>query len=308
VKRAVALTAWTLGCAADPPALDKPDASVDSADSGAPVSSDAPCDVAFPGDGTPVGLVDCADGRCFVPAGEAVRGTNDPAFPDSCPPHRVTLSAFLIGETEVTRGDYARCVADGACTAPEPSCWDTVPIDVDAEVEFLPDNAPATCISVDEARAYCASVGGRLPSEAEWEVAARGEEGADWPWGARPPICADANFRFSSSYCHLGLVPVGFYSQESPFGLRDTVGNAWEWTNDAYDAGYYRDGPRTDPPSPSTCRSTPDGPPGECTFTVVRGGAYTSTEATTRGGVRSFARPDTRDPLIGFRCAWDAVE
>lgn len=289
-----------LACAGDP-----------AGDSAAPVDSGAEaeaCAQAVEHSGEAVGSVDCTDGVCEVPAGDFVMGAADPSSPDQCPERRVTLSAFAIDQHEVTRGEWAACVAAGACAEP-PAC----PTKAEVQDESL---LPVVCVDWQEARDYCAWRGGRLPSEAEWEKAARGDEGAVWPWGPQAPACTMANFRYVTSYCRGGVVEVGTYAEvtdptasvevgRSAWGLLDTVGNAWEWVEDWYDAGRYRDAPDTDPGSPEQCRLDPEDQPGECRYRVVRGGAYNTTEATTRGSARSFADPGLRDVNLGLRCAYD---
>ena len=161
-----------------------------------------------------------------------------------------------------------------------------------------------TCLTWQQAADYCDWSGGRLPTEAEWEKAARGTDGAIWAWGAQPPTCNHANFRFVTTYCNLATVEVGSYPFTSPFGLSDTVGNVWEWTDDWYDAGYYRDAPDLDPPGPDSCRMTPEGVKDACEYRVIRGGAYNTPESVVEGSARSIARPDITDPNIGFRCVW----
>jgi formylglycine-generating enzyme required for sulfatase activity len=258
--------------------------------------SEAACEVVDGSAGSVVGEADCTEGRCRIPAGSFWMGEANPETPDRCPPREIMLSAYTIGEREVTVGEYAACVADGGCTA-QPSC--------EAAAEGTPvELIPATCLTWQQASDYCTWTGGRLPTEAEWEKAARGEQGAPWAWGSQPPTCSHANFRFVTTYCHLGLVAAGSYMFSSAFGLKDTAGNAWEWTADFYDAGYYTDAPDEDPPGPETCRQTPDSPSGDCTHRVIRGGSYTSVEDVILGSARSLADPTITDPNIGFRCAW----
>ncbi len=266
------------------------------------------CDRTLEVSGAVVGERDCAEGRCTVAAGPFVMGSPDPYAPERCPEREVGLSAYEIGETEVTVADWEGCVDDGAC-AELPHC------ESEAEVDD-PASTPAVCMSWQEASDYCAWTGGRLPTEAEWEKAARGLDAPTWPWGDTPPSCFTANFRFVSGYCEGGPVEVGRYGDPEPdtstvsdtrsaFGLLDASGNVWEWTSDWYDAGWYRDAPDSDPGSPETCRLSVGEELGECRYRVIRGGAFNSTESTTETSVRSFVDPALHDVNIGLRCAWD---
>jgi formylglycine-generating enzyme len=250
------------------------------------------------GGGTVQGEADCRDGVCLVPAGVAWLGAATPDHPDACPPREVELSTFRIGETEVTGDAYKACAEAGACTDVDDAC-PRDPVEV-------PSDAPATCVSYSQAQAYCAWVGGRLPTEAEWEKAARGTDGARFPWGAEAPDCQSANFRYVAAYCVGDVTRVGRYPTASAFGLVDTSGNAWEWTADWYDAEWPREAPRVDPPGPeTTCRDVVGGAPAECRARALRGGAYNTTEYTIEAHSRSFAEPQTVDDNIGLRCAWD---
>ena len=99
---------------------------------------------------------------------------------------------------------------------------------------------------------------------------------------------------------------VGTYTDRvSSYGLWDTVGNAWEWTSDWYDAERYEEMEAVDPPGPETCRVVVGGEAGECANRVIRGGAFNTTEDTTRGAARSFAAPTVVDHNLSFRCAYD---
>ncbi|MFT5686000.1 MAG: sulfatase activating formylglycine-generating enzyme [Myxococcota bacterium] len=242
--------------------------------------------------GEVVGTVDCLSGRCTVPEGPFWMGEASPESPDRCPPRPVTLSSFTVDQHEVTVGEYAACTATGSCSA-QPVCESGEGADI-----------PVTCVTWQDAVDYCGWAGGRLPTEAEWEKAARDEQGARWAWGGQPPTCNHANFRFVTTYCHLSLIPVGSYTQTSAYGLSDTAGNAWEWTADHYDAGYYALAPDTDPPGPESCRLTVDGEPETCRYRVIRGGAFNTPESVIPGSARSLAAPDITDPNIGFRCAY----
>ncbi len=273
-------------------------------DTGEPEVED--CLLAPLGSGLAVGVEDCDGGVCQVPAGDFVMGDSAPEAPDQCPVRVVELSAFSVDQTEVTAADWEACVQAGGC--------DSLPHCPSEALYEDRDALPAVCMTWTQADAYCGWAGGRLPTEAEWEKAARGEEGALWAWGATPPSCPEANFRYVSAYCKGGTVDVGTYdvtvtsftpSARSAFGLLDTVGNVWEWTADWYDARYYQDAPDVDPPGPEACSLTVTDERGECLSRVIRGGAYNSTQDVTRGTSRSFAPPDHWDVNIGFRCAYD---
>jgi formylglycine-generating enzyme required for sulfatase activity len=145
-------------------------------------------------------------GRVLIPAGPFTRGSTRGAD-DERPVKVTTLPAFHIDRTEVTRAMYGRCVAALRCKA----------LAVDFEAE---PNLPVTNVNWSEARAFCAFAGGRLPTEDEWEKAARGGDGREYPWGKNPGKPVD----------------VGSYPQgASPFGVLDMAGNVWEWVADKYD-------------------------------------------------------------------------
>ncbi len=272
---------------------------LDAADTGEPPAAADPCAVEEPGGGAVLGQQSCTDGVCEVPAGDFVMGSANPVHPDQCPPRVVTLSAFAIDETEVTAARWKSCVSAGGCQEP-PEC--------PSEAEYTElGQLPVVCVGWQEAADFCAWAGGRLPTEAEWEKAARGEDGALWAWGSQPPSCERANFRYISAYCQGGIMDVGSYSDDtrSAFGLLDVVGNAWEWTADGYDADYYTEAPDVDPPGPTSCNIELEREPGECSHRVIRGGGFNTTQDTTLGSTRSFSPPDFWDNNIGFRCAYD---
>ncbi len=256
---------------------------VDGPDSVAPQDTAVAC--ADGSGGTLSGSVDCQDGVCEVPGGAFWMGS-DQGGGDECPVRRVTLSAYAIDQTEVSYEAYEAC-AD----CPAPSCGQGS--------EF-----PVTCVSWESAQTYCAWAGGHLPTEAEWEMAARGTDGAPYAWGSSSPTCGEANFRFSSWYCAGAPLPVGSFDVLSPFGLQDTVGNVWEWTADSYDFDWYAQAPDTDPEGPELCNATEGGQAGACTHRVIRGGAFNSLQETIRSSRRAQARPEVLDDNLGFRCAY----
>ncbi len=272
-------------------------------DTGEPDNPPEPVDDACEGDDPapsyPEGTVNCASGICRVPAGDFYMGFQK-GHPDECPARVLSLPEFRIDETEVTWEAFEACVASGACTAVPDYCrsWANALSDGD------PSNLPVTCVTWPQAQTFCEFSGGRLPSEAEWEKAARGTQGAWWPWGGATPTCDFSNFRFVSWYCEEGVVAVGSYENESPYGPVDMTGNAWEWVADYYDAEWYREAPGTDGPT-ENCRPIVGGEAETCVERVMRGGAYNVTEFNTRNSARTAASPDRVDNNIGFRCAYD---
>jgi formylglycine-generating enzyme required for sulfatase activity len=215
-----------------------------------------------------------------VPAGDFAMGCapNDTQCrEDEKPQHMVTLQAFEIDRTEVTQEQYAACVQAKACGAPV-CAWDCT------KTAY-----PAACIDWAQAKAYCAWAGKRLPTEAEWEKAARGTDGRIYPWGNDPPDCAHLNM----SSCGEQAVPVGtFPAGASPYGALDMAGNVVEILADWYDPTYYATSPQNEPTGPATG-----------TRYVGRGGGYKSMLVWERASSRDwYDVSDAKEPL-GFRCA-----
>ena len=216
-----------------------------------------------------------------VPASSFVMGCGDVTVScegDEQPTHPVTVSRFEIDETEVTRGEYQRCVDAGVCLPA--GCSDP---------EASPDQ-PIACVSWDQARVYCARLGKRLPSEAEWEKAARGpNDGRPWPWGTDEPTCMHANFYG----CKSGSDVVGSYPLgRSPYGPLDLAGNVSEWVADAYQSDYYAASPSADPQGPAPTGTR-----------VYRGGSFNNGSGSIRVSTRDGLDPSRADPDRGFRCA-----
>jgi eukaryotic-like serine/threonine-protein kinase len=216
-----------------------------------------------------------------VPAGSFTMGCNMAADPtcesDELPAHDVVVSAFQIDRYEVTQARYQSCVDDGGCTAPDS--------------DFHPDatpNVPVTFVTWEQASAYCAWAGRRLPTEAEWEKAARGSDARIYPWGNQPADCSRANIMGCSDTPQ----PVGSHpSGASAFGAEDMAGNVLEWVSDYYDANYYATSPMVDP------QGAPSG-----TRHVQRGGSFMGDAATVRVTNRVSGFP-VGLPNVGFRCA-----
>jgi formylglycine-generating enzyme required for sulfatase activity len=218
-----------------------------------------------------------------VPAGAFMMGCNaqvDTACDaDESPYHMVTLSAFAIDRTEVTQAAYQVCVAAGSCTAPSAS-FDPV-----GHALY-----PVVSVTWAQAQTYCAFVGGHLPTEAQWEKAARGTDGRIWPWGNGAPTCTLAN----TLGCAGAEEPVGMHpAGASPYGALDMAGNVWEWTADYYDATYYGMSPAMDPTGPAAG-----------TFRVYRAGSYGNDGSLARTSNRaSTYSPTVGGSGLGFRCA-----
>jgi sulfatase modifying factor 1 len=225
-------------------------------------------------DASPGAMVD-------VPAGDFVMGcmesVDSECLDDEKPMHTVTLGAFQIARTEVTQDQYGACLAAGACNPP--SCtWDC-------------DNKdyPASCLVVADAKAYCSWIGARLPTEAEWEKAARGSDGAKFPWGDGAPDCGLANM----SGCGDAMKPVGSLAAgKSPYGALDMAGNMVEMVADWYDATYYASSPSSDPSGPASG-----------TRYGGRGGGFKSAATWLRASKRDWYDLTDSGAALGFRCA-----
>lgn len=209
---------------------------------------------------------------------------------DERPPHDVAVDTFEMLMTEVTMGQYARCVEAGACADRAD------PEDVPARCNWGRagrEDHPMNCVNHAMAEDFCAFVGAALPSEAQWEFAARsgGQERA-YPWGDAPPSCEVAALAQDLACGADGTWPVcSFPAGNTDQGLCDMAGNAFEWTQDVYHEGY--DGA----PADGSAWLEPPGP-----FTVMRGGGINSDEdvGTTN---RTFHEPDFFYSGMGFRCA-----
>ena len=215
-----------------------------------------------------------------IPGGTFTMGdTHGDGDSDEKPTRSVRLSSFAMARTETTVEQYQACVSAGACRAPQGSVG--------------PGDHPVTYVDWDQASAFCRYAGGRLPTEAEWEYAARGTDGRKFPWGNSNPgptlaNCADSlcGDRFS------GTSPVGsFPAGRSPFGLDDMTGNVWEWVADWF--GSYDISSTTNPMGPSSGEKR-----------VVRGGGFGSGGVRfLRAADRSMGAPSVADDVLGFRCA-----
>ena len=215
----------------------------------------------------------------LVPASPFIMGSDDEAAGSAKPAHTVTVPDFYMDVYEVTRVRYKECVTAGACSEVE-----NVP---SVESFYRDSNFPMSAVDWDMATAYCAWRGARLPSEAEWEKAARGTDGRTYPWGEE----------YDSAYVQIdssGPNNVGMYEKgKSPYGMYDMAGNVWEWTSDPLtvypgnqgDHSYYR-----------------------ATDRVLRGGSWDHPDRTVLSTWFRFASfTGDNSGYTGFRCARDVT-
>ena len=235
--------------------------------------------------------VDQALARCR----ESYLYCNDWFYTTEAPQHQVTVDGFWIDRTEVSNAQFRRCVEAGACQAPTP-CGER-------ELAY-PDLSrakhPVVCVDWHDAQAYCAWVGARLPTEAEWEYAARGQEGHAYPWGHEP---AGALQNYCDANCteswadqavddgYARTSPVGSYPEGASWcGVLDMAGNVYEWVGDWL--GAYAAEAQTNPSGPATGQDR-----------VLRGSSWKSFQDRARTAARSSGEPGTRLDHMGFRCA-----
>ena len=235
----------------------------------------------------------------FIAAGPFTMGSND-GLPNERPEHTVTLDAYYIDTYEVTLSLYRKFLEVG--NHESPPTWDDV-------VATTVGDRPAIGIRWTSADAYCRWAGKRLPTEAEWEKAARGSDGRRYPWGDMQPFVDMANYNrglWVSEAITLVAVTSGLEGMsvrhglkeggKSPFGVSHMAGNAAEWVADWYERDYYYKSHGRNPAGPITGEKR-----------VLRGGSWVDLPLALRVTARFSAEPDFEDRTIGFRCAMDAT-
>ena len=230
----------------------------------------------------------------FIPGGTFLMGSalgDADAKADEMPQHQVTVTGFYIYRHEVTNGMYAECVAAGGCAPAE--VLGTGSASHGADPAYA--NYPVVGVTWKMAHDYCAWAGGRLPTEAEWELAARGTDGLRYPWGDEAPSCDRANFAGCQSppdTMAVGSLALG----NSPYDLWDMAGNVWEWVQDWYAPDYYASSPADNPLGP-------DAPPDPMRpRKVARGGGLFSRPENLRTTARLGINPYRVYEDVGFRC------
>lgn len=224
----------------------------------------------------------------YIPAGPFLMG-NDRGSADEQPIHPVRLDAFYIDAFEVTNEHYRACVEAGVCLPVKKQSSATRSYYYENRRY---ENFPVLFVDWSMARTYCESWReARLPTEAEWEKAARGERSTIYPWGDEPD-CKFANY----GDCLGDTSSTKIYALgASRYGVYNLAGNVWEWVGDWYSDNYYRSSPRADPQGPDAG-----------TERVLRGGSWKDNYADIRSVNREAEKPSYSSQFIGFRCARDA--
>jgi formylglycine-generating enzyme required for sulfatase activity len=233
----------------------------------------------------------CGAGMVSIPGGTYVMGGKG-GDRDETPAHAVTLSPFKLDKHEVTFAEYDSCVKRGRCT---PAHYDDGRCLISVRggfkrvrvpAKYRSPGRPVICVTWRQARAYCRQVGKRLPTEAEWEYAARAGKDRAYAWGNALP---DAKRCTQPS--HRSPRAAGSFAPNA-WGLHDMTGNVWEWVADWYQRDYYALSKATNPRGP---------PVGQ--YRVVRGGGWYGGASHLRARNRQWLVPGASEVSIGFRCA-----
>ncbi len=241
----------------------------------------------------------------LIPEGAFTMGTDDIGLgwhqgnPNENPEHAVTLKAYWIDQFELTVTHYEKFIEE---TRHDPPMWEE-------DASAAAGDRPVVGVTWQDAVDYCKWAGKRLPTEAEWEKAARGTDKRRFPWGEMQPFVDIVNYNrglWVSYPITLVSVTSGLEGMSirhglktggtSPYGLYHMSGNASEWVADWYDAEYYRKSPKENPTGPAQGDKK-----------VIRGGSWNDPPRNLRVTYRLKASPDYQDSTIGFRCAMDAT-
>ncbi len=213
-------------------------------------------------------------------------------FTSEMPQHLVFISDFYMDVTEITNDQYRTCVSAGACDPPDPGSGRYRRSEYYDRPQF--GDYPVVWVSWFDAQDYCAWAGERLPTEAEWEKAARGEDGRVYPWGNEfSNDRANTQDRGTEVIFQVGQFPTG----ASIYGIQDLAGNVWEYVADWLDPNYYFDSTDRDPQGPA---SSPTG------MRVLRSGSYANFKHYARAANRGAVTPDSSTQFRGIRCVMDA--
>jgi formylglycine-generating enzyme required for sulfatase activity len=225
--------------------------------------------------------------QIYIPSGSFLMGSKDDyneAEIQEKPQHTVYLDGFWMDQTDVTQGMYKRCIASGTCP--------DVVHDLEQNPNFANpefDNHPVIYVTWEVAKTYCERVGRRLPTEAEWEKAARGTDGRLYPWGDTPPNGNQALFGMALNQTRaVGSYPAG----ASPYGVLDMIGNVRQWVSDNYDIYYFGGSPDRNPQGPDSGESK-----------VLKGASYKDAVHYTHAAMRFHHVPGSAGENRGFRCA-----
>ncbi|MDD5773670.1 MAG: formylglycine-generating enzyme family protein [bacterium] len=217
----------------------------------------------------------------LIPAGEFVMGY-DSGNSDENPVHKVNLSAYYIDKYEVNNREYQKFVRE--TDYPPPEIWNSKEYKI-----FSKPDKPVVGVSWEDAYNYASWAGKRLPTEAEWEKACRGDSSLLYPWGDKKPDKSLGNF-CSDKTEDVKSFPEGV----SPYGVYNMLGNVWEWCNDWYDENYYKDSVYQNPSGPKITGRR-----------VLRGGSFLCSLDILRATLRGYADPKDKTIYCGFRCAKD---
>jgi formylglycine-generating enzyme required for sulfatase activity len=253
-----------------------------------------------PGRRAPALIHGPADPQVGIPAGSFTMGCidgDDDCEADEKPAHRVKLGEYRIDRFEVTWARYVECVEAGACAKIYPSrcyVWNAEQrrfnVGTGLDPELISPELPVVCVTWKQARDYCRYRGGGLPTEAQWERAARGDRRTRYVWGNQAPSCDRAHFHD----CVDATQPVGTATKgASWFGVHDMAGNVWEWVGDWYTKKAYTRSDRG---------RSPRGP-WEGDVRVVRGGSFYDDVIDLRASYRYGLSPGFGYSTVGFRCA-----